>query len=820
MNKKRLLLIMTMAVMPAGLTRAGVDSPYNGTSGYTTPKASGGQWLMTEYDDHSGMSQRHITKILQDRNGYMWFASWNGLNRYDGYEFAVFKSHPGDGTSVVSDRIRNIVMGKDGDIFCFIDQQVWRFSTDNYAFGKASARDSSHYCKLLTNDPSAGKEKDTVVCGFHIEKVRQVFDDRQGNKWVMGRYGVKKLSRQKPPFDTIEAVPNDVVRCLFADRKGRIWIASRNTATVTVVDARLGLKGYLGSDGHLHDKPQHFAPVYAMMQQSDGTLWMCSKPQGLIRMKENADGTFDISHITKGNSRDISLGRSLNSNDIYDIKEDAHGRLWVATLGGGINMMERSGGKTKIYNKDNAYAGYPAEALNVRKLMIAGDSMLMATTTGGLLAADIRTPKTLFTLHRREANRSNSLSCNATMDMVIDGRGRLFVSTESGGINMLEGDLKARRYDFRHFTAAQGLASDVVMAMSDMGGKLMVQSMSQLIRLDADEGRADNYGGRFFATPIRFSDAQPLRLADGRWLLSLETGVMVMAETALDDMAYTPQIAVTSVEVAGAPRNYAAGQRDTIWLGPNQRDVTIGFAALDFTDNENIRYSTRLTEEGEGEWTQYNHARTVSLLNLTPGTYRLDIRSTNADGLAVDNIKSIYMVVEPAVWENTWAKCIYLLLLAGVIFAVTYTLFYIRTLKRQRKENYDKYMSLINGDNDDNHERLGDMSDDDHQFMKRFTAFIADNLSNSDASIDDMASATATSRSSLNRKTKNLLGMTPADFLKEARMKKACQLLMTTSGSINDIAYACGFSDAKYFSKCFKASRGVSPSEYRSSGKR
>ena len=83
-----------------------------------------------------------------------------------------------------------------------------------------------------------------------------------------------------------------------------------------------------------------------------------------------------------------------------------------------------------------------------------------------------------------------------------------------------------------------------------------------------------------------------------------------------------------------------------------------------------------------------------------------------------------------------------------------------------------------------------------------------------------MASATATSRSSLNRKTKNLLGMTPADFLKEARMKKACQLLMTTSGSINDIAYACGFSDAKYFSKCFKASRGISPSEYRSAGKR
>lgn len=61
--------------------------------------------------------------------------------------------------------------------------------------------------------------------------------------------------------------------------------------------------------------------------------------------------------------------------------------------------------------------------------------------------------------------------------------------------------------------------------------------------------------------------------------------------------------------------------------------------------------------------------------------------------------------------------------------------------------------------------------------------------------------------------------MTPADFLREARMKKASRLLLTTGDSINDIAYSCGFSDAKYFSKCFKASRGLSPSEYRTAEK-
>ena len=114
---------------------------------------------------------------------------------------------------------------------------------------------------------------------------------------------------------------------------------------------------------------------------------------------------------------------------------------------------------------------------------------------------------------------------------------------------------------------------------------------------------------------------------------------------------------------------------------------------------------------------------------------------------------------------------------------------------------------------------LPHISEEDNTFMRRLMTFVDENLGNSSIGVDEMASATATSRSSLNRKTKSLLGVTPADFLKEARMKRACQQLLDTSKGVNDIAYSCGFSDPKYFSKCFKASIGMSPSEYRNSRK-
>ena len=94
--------------------------------------------------------------------------------------------------------------------------------------------------------------------------------------------------------------------------------------------------------------------------------------------------------------------------------------------------------------------------------------------------------------------------------------------------------------------------------------------------------------------------------------------------------------------------------------------------------------------------------------------------------------------------------------------------------------------------------------------------FIEDNISNSDASVGDMASAAATSRSGLQRKLKQAMGITPQDLLREARIKRACQLLSQTDKNVSEVAYACGFSDPKYFSRSFKQSTGMSPTEYKS----
>ena len=99
--------------------------------------------------------------------------------------------------------------------------------------------------------------------------------------------------------------------------------------------------------------------------------------------------------------------------------------------------------------------------------------------------------------------------------------------------------------------------------------------------------------------------------------------------------------------------------------------------------------------------------------------------------------------------------------------------------------------------------------------LDRVMQFIEHNIGNSDASVGDMAQAAATSRSGLQRKLKHAMGITPQDLLREARIKHACRLLTNTDRSVAEVAYSCGFSDPKYFSRCFKQSVGLSPTDYR-----
>lgn len=89
-------------------------------------------YVTDNLDEISDISRQHITQILQDKKDFLWLSSWNGLYRFDGYDFVSFKAKPGDGNDMNSDRFRNIVLDYDitpktavGNIYCLVDDDVF-----------------------------------------------------------------------------------------------------------------------------------------------------------------------------------------------------------------------------------------------------------------------------------------------------------------------------------------------------------------------------------------------------------------------------------------------------------------------------------------------------------------------------------------------------------------------------------------------------------------------------------------------------------------------------------------------------------------------
>ena len=798
----------------------------------------------TYYDDHNGLSQWHATKMLQDKRGFMWIATWNGLNRFDGYEFAVFKSLPGDNCSLASDRIRNMLMGDDGNIYCNINSRIWRFNMKTYKFEEPDPEIAERYMARMQYDTSAWERKPMNVCGTDFPDVRQILTDQQKNVWVMCTYGVEKFVPTPPVAPPLTAIPQDIVRCMYRDRKGRIWITTRDKKIVALVNQNAELIGYLAPDGTLRREQVSFGrSIYTIMEQRNGVMWFGCKPEGLFRVRETSDGVFSMENFAEGTPQQAKEGSALNCGYVYDIKEDKKGRLWIATQGGGLNIVEKPmAEKLTFSNYNNVMKGFPQANSQLRRLKIVGDSIVLATSTEGLLV--IRgingKPATMtFTVHVREAQRESSLGCSALMDMVIDRKGRFLFSTESGGVDMLlTKNLTATRFDFEHFNTSNGMGSDAALAMTEVGDEILVQCNNQVTRLNVDTKVKENFNDRFFSVESRFSDAEPLLLKNGVWLLSMETGVLLMPEQSFHQRKYIPRLVLTSFAVPGRKVDYTAEMHDTIKLNSEERDITIAYASLDYADNAHIKYVTRMREErswweddDETEWTTPSESRTTSFYNLSPGTYTFEVRSTNAEGLWVDNVRKITVVVTPHFSETGIAYLIYIMLFIAAIVGITYTVLYIRHLRRQREENLQAYLKLFNsqGKSKETEETgqeqqaeeaapatiISHLKEEDELFMNKLTEFVDKNLGDSDIGVDDMADATATSRSSLNRKMKQILGVTPADFLREARMKRACHMLKNTSRGVNDVAYSCGFSDPKYFSKVFKASIGMSPSDYR-----
>ena len=176
------------------------------------------------------------------------------------------------------------------------------------------------------------------------------------------------------------------------------------------------------------------------------------------------------------------------------------------------------------------------------------------------------------------------------------------------------------------------------------------------------------------------------------------------------------------------------------------------------------------------------------------------------------------MTIIPLFTETVWFKVIIILLLICLFLGMAYAIVYLSRVRHLLQRKYSLLMSVdefsrdIRIENDE--EERQRIAESEQEFMKKSIAFFEDNIGNRGFVVEDLARHLGMSRTAYYNKMKSITGLSPIDFIKQMRIRKALRLMDDASLSITDIAYKVGFSDPKYFSKCFKAEMGMTPTQY------
>lgn len=754
------------------------------------------------YDDHSGMSSNKVGAVIQDKRGLLWFATWNGLNVYDGYNFYRIKLKPGDGSTIKNDHISNMMLSPDSNLWCYTEDEVCEFDISTHSFKKLP----------LETQKRAKKQ---------MGKYWHRFVDRQDNIWMGYGKGVYKVSLEHHPAIPIEGTKGLHTRSLFLDKDDRLWVCTREDESVRMYDNNFKLQKIINIG----------RKVYSIFQGSKGYIFVGCKPGGFMR----------VMPISSGEKITSFKELLICNNDVYDIQRDKAGRLWIATFDEGIKCCP------------NPYAENPTVSPSfggsrMRKILITPRGNIIVAGSKGLLIGTIDDKdytKTKFRRISRSGNEPSSLVNEAIMDIVQDSQGMIYFATESTGIDMISEDkLFSKKPEFTHFyDDNSSLSSDFCRSLTLLNDTtLMVVCNNNMMLFNPKKDVTTNYNHIFWNDTCHFAEGKPVVMDNGDIIFGTETGAYHVKSQSMYGRGYIPPLLVTYISINGKDSDHPMPLSDTIRLSPNERNVSIKFAALDLGENRHIMYRTQLDNS---PWTKPSRDREVSLFDLEPGTYELRIQSTDRYGRWVNNICTVTIIVEPHWYETWWAMLIGILLTIAFIGGMIYTHLYIRKLKRQRHEALENYMALIDQTTekaksavdvtrtgtDDNSGDIntiekeqsqqisGNIKSEDQWFLDKIRHYIEENISNNDANIDEMAAEAATSRSTLNRRLNSIIGITAAQLLIDARMQYAARLLLNerkenNSISVADIAFKCGYTDPKYFSRCFKQKYGVAPSEY------
>lgn len=414
------------------------------------------------YVRENGLSDNTIEKIYQDSKGFLWIGTIDGLNKFNGYEFEVFKKQypqkyicdnyiynifedhkqrlwisTSAGIALYDSKLNNFLTVKQSEMIsdaskCIFETQKKKLLSGGYNGLKVFNAIQNSF--ISTNNPELKK----VI-------IKCIVQDRNGFIWLgtehNGIFLLNEALKIKAHFTNKKKLSGNEINALAKDQKGNIWIGYLDRG-LDVIDCNYNRVKHFENDER-NQRSLSSNVIKCITIDKQNKVWIGTENGGLnIYVPLTDDFTRVVYNIYNP--------QGLSQTTMSSIAQDNQGNMWIGTHRGGINLF--SPFINSFHYFTHGLSNKSLSFKDVKYFCEDGDIIYIATDGGGLNAWDRK--KQIFTHFKHDPNNKSSISSNAVLCVYKDSQEDIWVGTWEGGLN------RYNKYNHTFTTYKYNLHSD------------------------------------------------------------------------------------------------------------------------------------------------------------------------------------------------------------------------------------------------------------------------------------------------------------------------------------------------------------------------
>lgn len=699
--------------------------------GYTiyNPNTSKFKKNMTYAIENKTYSFSHVSNILQDIDGNMWFSQDSALiklnlstQKYSKYHFkkgrilnvlnskegafyvgtpvGLFTFYPGKNESEFecinsNINIKSMSTIPNGEgILIASKQGIYKYFFANKQFeylhfGLSQNRLNEAQCITNTDEIIyIGTQNGLIICqngtynqythnisndgSLSANSVNSILIDKSGLIWIgTSNGGINIIDKQRHRFKTLKNTPYGYktlknIYGVLQDSKGRIWVSTHEYG-ITIIDSN----SYVALRNNSNENNLTKNLNGTILEIKPGTYWVATWNMGITEITEPLPFKFKYKWIRNyANDTNSLMGWSVR----HMIKSKFTGDIWICSYDFGLEKYDVQSHRFIHYSFEPKSPFY----IPFKKIWCLMEdhkgNIWVGTQEGGVYMIDIKNKKTIH--YAFDLKNSNSLASVSIRSLFESTDGNIWIGHSGAGLDVLN----VETGKITHYSENEGLCNEVIWSITqDQIGMIWLSTDNGISRYNPQKQSFTNFNTADGLQGVQFNHASFNKSSKGELMYGGINGLSIVDPMKFRIDSFMPPVVITNMKLFNTTikpgmlwekrliLKKPIYNSNEVHLKYNDKIFSFEFAALDYANPNKIQYAYMM-EGFDNEWITTNaDKRYATYTNLEHGTYTFKVKATNSDGIWVLQPTEIKVIIEPPFWNTIWFRFIIICLVISLL---------------------------------------------------------------------------------------------------------------------------------------------------------